>query len=56
MGFVGMIIGVPVFAVIYSLSSRAINKGLRKKNLSEETDDYEKISHIDEDGLLKTSS
>lgn len=47
-GFVGMIIGVPVFAVIYSLISNTINHLLKKKTLSLETNDYELLDHVDE--------
>ena len=47
MGFVGMIIGVPAFAVIYSVTSRLINLLLRKKQLSTVTDDYESIRYIE---------
>ena len=32
-GFVGMLVGVPCFAVIYDLSKEGINNRLRKKNL-----------------------
>jgi predicted PurR-regulated permease PerM len=43
MGFFGMIIGVPFFAVAYHLISQAINNALKKKNLSTETEDYKNI-------------
>ena len=39
-GFAGMILGVPVFAVIYSLFSEYINYLLEKKNMSTVTEDY----------------
>ena len=42
-GFPGMLVGVPVFTVIYALCSEAINNSLRKKNLSQRTDDYYSI-------------
>lgn len=41
-GFVGMIIGVPTFAVFYDLISRSVNHGLRKKKLSTNTNEYKK--------------
>lgn len=47
-GFVGMIIAVPTFAVIYDLVSRVVNSSLRKKALSQNTDDYKGLNHIDE--------
>ena len=43
MGFLGMIIGVPFFAVAYHLISQAVNKALKKKNLSTKTEDYKNI-------------
>ena len=47
-GFVGMIIAVPVFAVIYDLISRAVHHSLNKKKLSMVTEDYKNLDHIDE--------
>lgn len=38
--FAGMILGVPVFAVLYSLISEYINYRLESKNMSHVTDDY----------------
>lgn len=48
LGFAGMIIGVPTFAVIYSLVTDAVNSRLEKKNLPISTNDYYKISYIEE--------
>ena len=39
-GFAGMILGVPVFAVIYMLISDGVNAALRRKNRSTVTNDY----------------
>lgn len=39
-GLVGMIIGVPLFAVIYSVIKDIVEAKLRKKGLPTETDDY----------------
>ena len=39
-GFAGMVLGVPVFAIIYSVLRRLVNRGLRKKDLTVETDRY----------------
>lgn len=47
-GFVGMIIGVPLFAVIYSIISNVVNHQLKKKTLSLETNEYELLDHVDE--------
>ena len=49
-GFVGMIIGVPLFAVIYSLINDIIRYGLRKKGLSLNTNDYRELCEITKDG------
>lgn len=39
-GFVGMLIGVPLFAMIYTLVSRSANNRLKDKNLSTDTFAY----------------
>ena len=39
-GFLGMLLGVPVFSVIYTLVSRAIDQRLIEKNLPTNTNDY----------------
>lgn len=39
-GFVGMVVGVPVFAVIYAYVSRALNKRLSRKGFSTDVSDY----------------
>ncbi len=48
-GFVGMIIGVPTFAVLYNLGKDGVEYFLRKKGLSGNTKDYEQLDYI-EDG------
>lgn len=40
LGFVGMIIGVPLFAVIYSLIKESVEAKLKDKGLNTETKDY----------------
>lgn len=47
-GFVGMIIAVPTFAVIYDLIARGVHRSLANKSLSQNTDDYRDLDHIDE--------
>ena len=42
LGLVGMIIGVPVFAIIYSVIKEEVEYKLKMKNLPTETDDYMK--------------
>ena len=39
-GFAGMVLGVPVFAVIYALISDSVAYLLKKKRLSHRTKDY----------------
>ena len=43
-GFVGMILGVPVFAIIYTYASRAINRKLEKREMETDTLLYEDFS------------
>ena len=51
-GFVGMIIAVPTFAVIYRAMSLYINNALKKKKLLREHTDYCRLHHIDPGGDL----
>lgn len=39
-GFAGMVLGVPIFAMIYSVVSRTVAHGLRARNLPVETEEY----------------
>ena len=48
-GFIGMIIAVPTFAVIYRICKRAVYSSLSKKQLSTDTKDYGDLKKIDED-------
>lgn len=57
-GFVGMIIGVPLFSVIYFVISRLVFKKLREKNMEAEIEDYrgkypDKRKERDEKNLQK---
>ena len=47
-GFAGMILGVPVFTVLYTLISTAINKALDKKELPAQTDAYYSILSVED--------
>ena len=47
-GIVGMLVGVPLFAVLYSLISGVICRSLRKRALPDDTLDYFELDHIDE--------
>lgn len=39
-GFTGMVLGVPIFAVFYSIMNRLVRSGLQRKGLPVETKDY----------------
>lgn len=47
-GFIGMVVGVPIFAILYHLISFYLKKYLEKKNLPPDTKDYEDLKYIDE--------
>ena len=47
-GFVGMIIGVPIFAIIYHFAAFYLKKYLAKKELPINTEDYNNLKYIDE--------
>lgn len=46
-GFIGMVIGVPVFGVIYYIISEIVNFILSKRKLSTETEEYVNLKEID---------
>lgn len=48
-GIVGMIIGVPTFAIIYRLLSRQSALALAKKSLKTESESYINLNYIDKD-------
>lgn len=45
-GIAGMVVGVPLFAVLYAGISYLVDKLLEKKTLSTNTEDYEELDHI----------
>ena len=47
-GFGGMILGVPVFTVIYTLVSQGVNKSLRKKKRTQNTENYYSILAVED--------
>lgn len=49
-GFIGMIMGVPTFAVIYYIVQMVINQKLENKKLPTETAKYNYRSYVDNDG------
>lgn len=50
-GVVGMIVGVPIFAVIYAAIKSLVNTALVKKELTTDTDKYEKLEYVDDEGF-----
>ena len=49
-GFIGMLLGVPAFAVIYYIIQMVINGRLHAKNLPEATEFYDEFSFVDDAG------
>ena len=47
-GVLGMVIGVPFFAVVYAMTRRIIERMLRKRNLPISTSDYMNLDHINQ--------
>lgn len=47
-GFFGMLLGVPVFAVIYYIVQQIVKYRMEKKNLSSDTEEYVTLVSIDE--------
>lgn len=39
-GFIGMVVGIPIFAVIYNYATRGVNRRLEKKGFSTNISDY----------------
>lgn len=50
-GIIGMILGVPTFAVIYYIVNMLINHRLEKKQLPLETAAYGELSYVDSEGV-----
>lgn len=48
-GFFGMLLGVPIFAVIYYISQQVIMYRMQKKNLPTDTERYVDLVYIDEE-------
>lgn len=54
-GVFGMIIGVPILAVIYAAVRSAVNTALAKKKMPAETKKYERLAYVDEEGFHEIS-
>lgn len=50
LGVMGMIIGVPVFAIMYATIKSYVNTTLAKKKMSQKTEEYIYLDYIDGDG------
>lgn len=48
-GVIGMIVGVPIFSILYSFVNGLIKNRLKSKDLPTESKDYEKLQYIDEE-------
>ena len=46
-GFAGMVLGVPVFVVLYTFLTNRVDERLKKSDLPWETAQYENLDHID---------
>ena len=46
-GFPGMLLGVPIMAVIYYIAQRSISYFLRKRGLSDQTSEYIYLTRVD---------
>ena len=53
-GLVGMIVGVPTFAVIYYIIKMFIQQKLEQKKLPTETENYNEKNYVGEDGKFVT--
>ncbi len=50
-GVLGMIVGVPIFAIIYTAVKSVVNSALIKKNMPIESDVYKDLECVDEAGI-----
>lgn len=50
-GVPGMIVGVPIFAIIYAGIRSAVNTRLMKRKLPCKTAEYENLDYVDEEGI-----
>ncbi len=50
-GILGMIVGVPIFAVIYAAIRSMVHTSLAKKNMPQETEAYLTVEAVDETGF-----
>ena len=51
-GVLGMIVGVPILAVIYSAVKSLVNIRLRKRSMPEDTENYMDVGSVDAEGIF----
>lgn len=54
-GFVGMVMGVPTFAVLYYIIQMLVNNRLERKHLPSNSDYYDPLSYVDDAGRYVSS-
>ena len=50
-GFWGMLLGVPVFVIIYTIVETLVNKKLKRENLPTDADAYQNLDYVDPETL-----
>lgn len=50
-GVAGMLIGVPVFAVIYAAVKTLVNSALENRKMAQQTEKYVQLDYVDSDGV-----
>lgn len=55
-GFIGMVMGVPTFAVLYYLVNMFLNQKLEKKKIPLSSGEFEMLDYIDQDGIAHKQS
>ena len=49
-GVLGMVVGVPIFAIFYAAVKALVNRSLNKKKLPLDTGLYHEVDYVDEQG------
>lgn len=52
-GVTGMIVGVPIFAVIYAAVKSLVNASLKKKNIPQDSEAYIDVAAVTEEGIYR---
>jgi predicted PurR-regulated permease PerM len=51
-GFVGMIVAVPLFALLYYIAKMIVNRRLEEKELPLPSEEYQRVESLEEDGFV----